>query len=182
MRLVYVIIIVTFGLYACTPSKQATKQYQGTYTERIDSLVLFFKASNHRLYKIETQHCDLGKYDSMSEIDLMRKNVPFKKDEQSKYVVIQYLNRLTKELRSKQSVFTISHIKKLLGEPTNRYQASYEENTRIYEYKLDSGFECPNCNVAVHRIFESCDYLKFKENTDKRIIDLSFEIYYSGLK
>jgi|GEM_PF-6876287 len=181
MRLISVALVITC-LYACSSSKQANIQNQEAHSARLDSLSKFFNASSHNLYKIDTQFCDTGKYDSMTDMDLMTKNIPFRDDEQKKYEVIQYLKRLTKDLRNKEGAVSISNIKKILGEPTNSYLTRYTENIKVYEYKLDSGFECPNCTVGFHRIFESCDYLKFKENKELKIFDLSFEIYYSGLK
>ena len=141
----------------------------------LDSLSDFIHSIEYGLYSVDLSKFSIDEFKGLSDMELSVNEIPFKENEQRVYQFIRFLRRL-KLNKSCYSRFSKENMKRLVGKPTN-----VSKKGNRYEYLLNTGFECPNCNVPIERLFESCDYIRFYFE-DEALVEITFELYYTGLK
>lgn len=141
----------------------------------LDSLSNYIHSMKFGLYSVDLSKFSIDEFKDLSDMELSLNEIPFKENEQRVYQFIRFLRRL-KVNKSCYSRFSRENIKRLVGEPT-----SVSKTGNRYDYLLNTGFECPNCNVPIERLFESCDYIRFYFE-DEALVEIAFELYYTGLK
>lgn len=182
MRWLNLILLILLFQYSCFSIKESGEStyLQSVDNQELDSLLTFLLPTHYNLYSIDFEKFDISKFEGKSEMELILNDVPFKADEQRKYLFSQFLKRVNTAI-SHVPEYSEERIIDLLGKPTLNYPR-YSETGEIIvlEYKLNSGFKCPDCNVPFHSIFENCDYIRFQFRNGK-LEAVNFDIYYSGL-
>jgi hypothetical protein len=178
-QLFLLIILFQFSCFSIRESGKST-YLQSAESEELDSLSNYLIPTHYNLYSIDFEKFDISIFEGKSEMELALNGIPFKAEEQRKYLFSQFLKRVNKAI-SHVPNYSEERIIELFGRPTINYPRYLGDGELIVlEYKLNSGFKCPDCNVSFHRIFENCDYIRFQFKNGK-LVQMNFDIYYSGL-
>ncbi|MFZ1497735.1 MAG: hypothetical protein WAS72_11805, partial [Saprospiraceae bacterium] len=154
-----IFFLTLFGIISSCSIKQSVDIVKPNINDEclvnLDSLSNFIHSMNYGLYSVDLSKFPIDEFKGLSDMELSVNEIPFKEKEQRVYQFIRFLGRL-KVNKSCYSQFSKENIKRLIGKPTN-----VSKKGNLYEYLLKTGFECPNCNVPIERLFESCDYIRF---------------------
>jgi hypothetical protein len=178
MKKVIFLLVILSLFFSCSINKKIDKIKPSINNEclgKLDSLSNIIKPIRYELYSVDLTKFSIAEFKGLNELELAINEIPFKEDEQRIFQFKKLLYTLT-ENKNCYIQFSKETLRSLLGQPTN---ISKDEN--IYEYLFYSGFNCPDCSVPIHRIFESCDYSRFYFNNDN-LVNITFELYYTGLK
>lgn len=153
---------------------ESDRIFKGECHELLDSLASICRPLRYSLLQIDYSGFSVEPFKDLTEMQRALKGIPRTEKEQRMYLFTKLLDRIDANEECKGDI-TIDDIHSRLGEPSYIHKGE-----GFHGYLLNSGLDCPNCEVSVSRVFENCDYIRFHFDGD-RLTKVSYDLFMTML-
>lgn len=180
MRIYLFLMIVGFAYTSCSVQRKHTEidevnnVNKGECHELLDSLTSICRPLRYGLLQIDYSGFSTEAFEGLTIVERASRGIPKSEKEQRMYLFAKLLERIDDNDECKGCI-SKSDIQDKLGEPSNR-----SSRDKVYRYFLNSGLECPNCNLSVSRVFDNCDYIRFYFEGN-RLVEVDYDLYMKNL-
>lgn len=177
MRIYLFLVLIGFAFASCSVQKkhgESDKIVEVECHELLDSLASICRPLKYDLLQIDYSGFSVESFKDLTEMQRVLKGIPRTEKEQRMYLFTKLLDRINANGECNEHV-TVDDIHSRLGDPSYIHQGE-----GFHGYLLNSGLDCPNCEVSVSRVFENCDYIRFHFNGN-RLTRVSYDLFMTML-